>query len=35
MPLARLFLQEGSTPLASLTAESLIEVPREGKNRTA
>ena len=27
VPLARLFLQEGSTPLKLLTAESLIEVP--------
>lgn len=27
VPLARLFLQEGNTPLLSLTAESLIDVP--------
>jgi Mg/Co/Ni transporter MgtE len=27
VPLARLFLQEGQTPLASLAAETLIEVP--------
>jgi magnesium transporter len=27
VPLARLFLREGATPLASLAAETLIEVP--------
>jgi Mg/Co/Ni transporter MgtE len=27
VPLARLFLHEGATPLSSLTAETLIDVP--------
>ena len=34
VPLARLFLQEGATPLASLAAETLIDVPvNEGQDR--